>query len=48
MANSPKFLLVGSIESYSGKSGTILGLGRQLQEAGFAIAYGKPVGTDLS
>ena len=48
MANLCKFLLMGSIESYSGKSGTILGLGRQLQEAGFAIAYGKPIGTDLS
>ena len=47
MANSAKFLLIGSIEAYSGKSGTILGLGRQLQEGGFAIAYGKPIGTDV-
>ncbi|MEB3310109.1 MAG: phosphotransacetylase family protein [Snowella sp.] len=45
MANSAKILLIGSIEPYSGKSGTILGLGRQLQERGFAIAYGKPIGT---
>lgn len=45
MANSAKILLIGSIEPYSGKSGTILGLGRQLQERGLAIAYGKPMGT---
>lgn len=45
MANSAKILLIGSIEPYSGKSGTILGLGRQLQERGLAIAYGKPIGT---
>ncbi len=48
MTHSPKFLLIGSIEAYSGKSGTILGLGRQLQERGYAIAYAKPIGTDLN
>jgi len=44
----PKFikhLLVGSTESYSGKSAVILGLGHQLQQRKLDIAYGKPLGT---
>ena len=44
MANSAQCLLIGSIEAYSGKSGTILGLAQQLQREGLAIAYGKPIG----
>jgi uncharacterized protein len=40
-----KHLLVGSVESYSGKSATILGMAQQLQQRGFDIAYGKPLGT---
>ena len=45
MASSAKYLLVGSIEAYSGKSGTIIGLAHKLQQKGFSSAYGKPVGT---
>lgn len=45
MPHSAQCLLIGSIEAYSGKSGTILGLAQQLQQKGLAIAYGKPLGT---
>jgi len=41
------YLLVGSVESYSGKSTTILGLIHQLQQKGLNVAYGKPLGTFL-
>ena len=40
-----KKLLIGSTESYSGKTATVLGLGLQLKKRGFDIAYGKPIGT---
>jgi len=40
-----KHIVIGSIESYSGKSGIILGISHQLQAQGIAIAYGKPVGS---
>lgn len=40
-----KHLLIGSIESFSGKSATVLGLAMQLGEQGFDIAYAKPIGT---
>jgi uncharacterized protein len=45
---SAKYLLIGSTESYSGKSATVLGLSHQLQKKGLDIAYGKPLGTSLS
>lgn len=45
MPNSAKFLLIGSMEAYSGKTGIILGLARQLQQRGLSVAYGKPLGT---
>jgi BioD-like phosphotransacetylase family protein len=45
---SAKHLLIGSTETYSGKSATILGIGNQLQMRGVDIAYGKPLGTCLS
>ncbi|HAC66245.1 MAG TPA: hypothetical protein DCF68_22595 [Cyanothece sp. UBA12306] len=45
MASSAKYVLVGSIEAYSGKSGTIIGLSHQLQQKGFSSVYGKPLGT---
>jgi BioD-like phosphotransacetylase family protein len=45
---SSKYLLVGSVETYSGKSATILGLSHQLQQKGLDIAYGKPLGTCLN
>jgi len=43
-----KHLLVGSVEAYSGKSATVLGLAMQLREKGLDIAYAKPIGTCLS
>ncbi|GAX40821.1 DRTGG domain-containing protein [Tolypothrix sp. NIES-4075] len=48
MPKSAKYLLIGSTESYSGKSATVLGLSHQLQQKGLDIAYGKPLGTSLS
>lgn len=48
MAKSAKYLLIGSIEAFSGKSGIILAIARQLQEKKFSIAYGKPLGTFTS
>ncbi|MGC1244753.1 MAG: phosphotransacetylase family protein, partial [Spirulinaceae cyanobacterium] len=41
-------LLIGSIEAYSGKSATIVGMAKQLKSKGVEIAYGKPLGTYLS
>lgn len=40
-----KSLLIGSVEPYSGKSGTIVGLAHQLKRKGSSISYGKPIGT---
>ncbi|NEP76626.1 MAG: phosphotransacetylase family protein [Okeania sp. SIO2G5] len=40
--------MVGSAESYSGKSATILGIALQLIKAGLDIAYGKPLETCTS
>lgn len=48
MPKSAKYLLIGSTESYSGKSATVLGLSHQLQEKGLDITYGKPLGTCFS
>lgn len=45
MAKSPKYLLIGSTQPYSGKSATILGMANQLREKKLAIGYGKPLGT---
>lgn len=45
MPKFTKHLLIGSTESYSGKSAVILGLAHQLQERKLDIAYGKPLGT---
>ncbi|MGB3299573.1 MAG: phosphotransacetylase family protein [Phormidesmis sp.] len=42
---SSKHLLIGSTESYSGKSATVLGLAMQLRSQGLDIAYAKPIGT---
>lgn len=38
-------LLIGSIESFSGKSATVLGLAMQLRSHDLSIAYAKPIGT---
>ncbi|MGA9378451.1 MAG: phosphotransacetylase family protein [Phormidium sp.] len=45
MPKLTKYLLIGSTESYSGKSAVILGLAHQLKEKKLDIAYGKPLGT---
>ncbi|MBD2294211.1 phosphotransacetylase family protein [Anabaena sphaerica FACHB-251] len=45
MPTSVKYLLIGSVETYSGKSATVLGLFHQLKQKGLDIAYGKPLGT---
>jgi BioD-like phosphotransacetylase family protein len=44
VVSSPKRLLVGSTEPYSGKSATLLGIGLQMQAIGIDVAFGKPVG----
>jgi BioD-like phosphotransacetylase family protein len=44
----PKYLLVGSVAAYSGKSTTLLGLSHQLQQKGLDIAYGKPLGNIIN
>ncbi|MEM6448834.1 MAG: phosphotransacetylase family protein [Cyanobacteria bacterium P01_D01_bin.105] len=38
-------LLIGSVESYSGKSATVLGLAMQLRSHQLSVAYAKPIGT---
>jgi uncharacterized protein len=45
---SAKYLLIGSTETYSGKSATVLGLSHQLQQTGLDISYGKPLGTSFN
>ena len=44
MPKSAKYLLIGSLEAYSGKSAVILGLAHQLKARGLDLAYGKAVG----
>ena len=41
---SAKYLLVGSVEAYSGKSATIMGILHKLVQQGIETAYGKPLG----
>ena len=48
MPKAAKYLLIGSTETYSGKSATVLGLFHQLQQKGLDIAYGKPLGNYLA
>jgi BioD-like phosphotransacetylase family protein len=45
VSNTAQPLLIGSIEPFSGKSGTIVGLAHQLREKGITVSYGKPIGT---
>jgi uncharacterized protein len=48
MAQSlPACLLIGSCESFGGKSAVVLGLMRQLQARGQAVHYGKPLATSV-
>lgn len=48
MSKAAKFLLIGSTETYSGKSATVLGLSHRLQQVGLDLAYGKPLGSCFS
>ncbi len=48
MSTSSKNLLIGSVEPYSGKSASILGIANQLQGEGIKIAYAKPLGTVIN
>ncbi|NJM68124.1 MAG: phosphotransacetylase family protein [Acaryochloris sp. RU_4_1] len=45
MQRASKHLLIGSIEGFSGKSATILGLAQSLINKGYRLAYAKPLGT---
>jgi BioD-like phosphotransacetylase family protein len=47
VAKSTKSLLIGSVEPYSGKSGTIVGLAHLFKQKGLSVSYGKPVGTSF-
>jgi BioD-like phosphotransacetylase family protein len=46
--SSAKRLLVGSTESYSGKSAAVLGIGLRLKAIGMEIAFGKPIGNSIN
>jgi uncharacterized protein len=43
-----KYLIIGSTESYAGKSSTIVGLCHQLTSRNINISYGKPLGSCFS
>jgi BioD-like phosphotransacetylase family protein len=45
VAKSAKYLLLGSLEANSGKSGIIVALAKRLREKGLSIAYCKAIGT---
>ncbi len=45
MIDITRYVLVGSLEPYSGKSATVLGIGGQLKAQGFEVGYGKPLAT---
>jgi len=44
-SNRSSKLLIGSVESFSGKSATVLGLAMQLRSHDLSVAYAKPIGT---
>lgn len=44
MPKSAKYLVIGSLEAYSGKSAAILGIAHQLKAKGIDLAYGKALG----
>ncbi|MBE9142594.1 phosphotransacetylase family protein [Planktothrix mougeotii] len=48
MAESVKYILIGSTEPYTGKSTIALGMAHLFQGKGLDIAYGKPLATDWS
>lgn len=43
----PPYLLIASSAAYTGKSATILGIAHQLQQKGYQVGYGKPLGTSF-
>ncbi|NJK42074.1 MAG: phosphotransacetylase family protein [Acaryochloridaceae cyanobacterium SU_2_1] len=43
MSVQAKYLLIGSIEAFSGKSATILGLAKSFLDQGLSLCYGKPI-----
>jgi uncharacterized protein len=43
VAKSAKYLVIGSLEPYSGKSAAMIGVADQLKAKGLDLAYGKPV-----
>jgi BioD-like phosphotransacetylase family protein len=47
VAKTAKSLIIASVEAYSGKSATILGLAHQLQNKQLTLSYSKPVGSYL-
>lgn len=48
MPSSAKRLVIGSTESYSGKSAVLLGIGLQLQGLGMDLGFGKPIGNSIN
>lgn len=48
MPSSTKRLVIGSTESYSGKSAVLLGIGLQLQGLGIDLGFGKPIGNSIN
>ncbi|MBD1873349.1 phosphotransacetylase family protein [Nodosilinea sp. FACHB-131] len=48
MPSSAKRLVIGSTESYSGKSAILLGVGLQLQGLGMDVGFGKPIGNSTN
>jgi hypothetical protein len=46
--SSAKRLIIGSTESYSGKSAVLLGIGLQLQGLGMDLGFGKPIGNSIN
>ena len=48
MAKPAKYLVIGSLEAYSGKSAAIIGVTDQLARKGLDIGYGKPISGDSS
>lgn len=44
MARTARYLLVASLEAFSGKSATAIGIASGLQKRGVSIGYGKPLG----
>jgi uncharacterized protein len=46
VTQSAKYLVIGSLEAYSGKSAAMIGVTDQLRKRGLDIGYGKPISGD--